>query len=739
MPVTSEYRQTGTIARIVDQNLNAWEDFAGTDINIPATYQALDTSAGEWDQAYWAYRGQAAMCQLANGNIVRVRLGDWTSTSDRRIQRQVITDPTDPSQWTAWSWLAYGDNYAIAIERDDAAGAGYRIYHAKSDGVYMDNVLLNIPFLSFPVIKLKTVFGQTNMLYIEAVNQNADGNLEVVWYYSPSTLDATVFNIRDVAQWEHYHQDICAVVDGDTAYRFRAMPMNDAERNLYASDTLTIEQVPFEDLYTSIGDYNTYDEVLYLKGPSKRAGFSRIDDLYVTQLTDPEFGANTWYLFYTERHLDQFGNVLSNLKSPTFWSRAPQGLTLPSQATPTGFSLWGFAGVAEAGGYVYLCGNGRVLRRLIGATTIDITDYVLSGKYSVPRDNEAAPLTLTCANPHNILGAQLGLTSDSSSGLTDRKLDFGIGARLRGENAMTFKRDANWIVSALRKTREGNKDHLIVEGGDFWHKLSNPFRDAWSIPGKFDRSDWQPDAINDISQYTNAHDEIIKYNPAGADAATVPRLRSASSNAFAVGFSLQGTVVLYSGWRGGNASVQATFWAPAGGIIFRYQDESNFSIAYSDSTGTYVKRVVDGNYGVTAAFHSTSDAAKMPAGGGALAIMYSWRRMSVSLNGVSVIEDTWTSRGPLNGFVGFWSPTVVEVSNFLLQEPNAVVTTSGLIQAVLAYADEHNVEFEDDEETLNAPQYDLLLGPQSDLDTPEKIVRQLLQGSNLNIVWRQDE
>ncbi len=38
---------------------------------------------------------------------MRVRLGDWTATSDRRIQRQVITDPTNPNQWQTWREFCY--------------------------------------------------------------------------------------------------------------------------------------------------------------------------------------------------------------------------------------------------------------------------------------------------------------------------------------------------------------------------------------------------------------------------------------------------------------------------------------------------------------------------------------------------------------------------------------------------------------------------------------------------------
>jgi hypothetical protein len=39
---------------------------------------------------------------------------------------------------------------------------------------------------------------------------------------------------------------------------------------------------------------------------------------------------------------------------------------------------------------------------------------------------------------------------------------------------------------------------------------------------------------------------------------------------------------------------------------------------------------------------------------------------------------------------------------------------------------------------LAAPQLDVLWGPQSDLDSPEKALRAVLETSKLNVVWRQD-
>lgn len=753
MPVTAT-RRTGLIAKVVNPHSNDWEDFAGLDINIPAVYQPIDTTEGDWDHEHWSYRGQAAMCQLADGSIVRVRIGDWTNTSERRIQRQIITDPTDPSQWQVWNWLAYDDAYAVAIERDDAAAAGYRIYHSKitgdglTEGLYMDNVrIVSGAAGGMKCVKIKPVYGDTNRIYFMTVSQASDGYRQVDWWYVDNTTAGGLQSFRrDAAQFQQYHHDLFTAKFSVYVQRFRAMPLGGTERDQFASDTLTVETGSYSGTTFEFSEFNKYQFVRNLKGPSARAGFKRIDNLYLTKIANQQFTAGAWYLFYTEQHMDSLGNVMSNLKNPLFWSRSVPGNNFPhyfTQPVPVGYSIWGFAGAVVSGDYVYIAGNGRVLRSLLNPTETDITNYIIEGSYELPRDNGKAVGRLLCANPRNVLGEVFEMTSNTEvASLTERRLKFGIGYKRPHDNGFVYKRAANWWISGLRKLRaEDGKEQIEIEISDFWHRLENPFRDTWSIPGKFDWSDWQPEAANLLSNYTNDTDEFTSYNPAGAPESTVPRLRATASGTGPLG----GTITLFTGYRDINGFVSATLWSP-GGLVFRYVDAENFYYVEITASGTYVHRVTDGDDNVIGS--STHDSAKFVSNpdGSYLEVRFGWNQTEVYVAGggtgqAVVFQITFPAiyaPQPWNGFVGMYAPGQIEVSNFIVESPHTQITTRELLKMLLAYAGEHEVQFESDEETLAAPQFDLMLGPQSDLDTPEKAVRQALESSKLNIVWRQD-
>lgn len=744
MAFRSDRRQTGVVARVIDSNLNAWEDFAGLDINIPATYAYADGQAPyEYEQAHWSYRGQAAMCRLANGSIVRVRLGDWTNTAERRIQRQIITDPTDPSQWLAWTWLSYGDNYAVAIEADGAVAAGYHIYHAKANGFYRDNVLLTaIP----NIIRIKPVFGKLGMLYFATVGQDIDGDRFIRWRYThdANLLGVLPFSPVDIADYRWYHADLVALQGAPGYYyRFRAMPHNGGAREHFASDTLTCDWStgPLDD-----PGYNEWNNARFLKGPSARNGFKRIDNLYITSLADNQFSNGAYYLFYNERHMDAYGNTLSNLKNPLFWSRSvgyPYYLTAP---VPVGFSIWGFAGVVEADGYVYLAGNGRVLRRPVEATVIDITDNVITTGYQLPRDNQPGAGKLLCANPRNILGAQLGLDSThDAGGLTDRRLELAIGLKRASDPGYRFKRDASWWISSLRKVTDGDKRQVEIGLGDQWYRLDNVFRDEWSIPGHFEYTDWQPDAPNQLHDWQNANDEFTSYTPPDVPESTVPRLRTVASG---TGPLFGGTITLYAGWRGENGSVRAKSWVEypdteilGFGIVFRYIDASNFYLVEVTNERTRLHRVKGGVDTLLAISHTGAGS-----GGADVTVDFRWAWLRVTVNGVVTLQlDGLTDVGhlisepePWSGFVGLFASSLIEVSNFTLTDSHASVTTKELAKMLLAYIDEHEIVFEDDEDTLSVPQIDFLMGPQYDLNTPAKALHLLLDSNNLQVVWLED-
>lgn len=741
---TSDPRRTGLIARVVDTNLNGWEDFTGVDINPLAFYQPVDTTGyDDTNLDYWAYRGQSSVVLLGNGNIVRVRIGTPNDNTDRDVWIQTITDPTNPSQWLTWTAKGWGTNYAIALERDDGVGKGYRLYHSKANGLFMDNVSIVADATGPPITRIKPVYGKTNALYYQVLSTAQDGHRTQNWSYLQDTT--SVLALPDIGQYDAYHEDLVALRYSVYLYRLRARPMGGQERNVNASDVLTVETGLSS--FFNITDGESL-QTRYLKGPSRKNGFTRIENMYGTQIADAEFSAGMWYLFYTEQHLDAYGNVLSNLKAPLFWSRCAVSPTTGnpfywSESMPVGYSVWGFGGIAVTGGYVYATGNGRVLRRPLQPTSIDITDYIGSGRYAIPRDNGKATGTLIAANPKNVLGAQLGLSSSTATGgLTERKLEFGIGIKRPNDVSYTFKRDAQWWIAQLQGTKDDEgKENLSITIEDFWHRMSSPFKDDWYQPGHFEWDDWQPDAQNRLENYSNTTDELVAFTGSGGeDASSLPRLTVTASgnntdlNNILGGGTNGGSITIFTGLPPVlNSVTSVRNWSASGlGVVFRYVDVNNFMLARFLPNGVFIEQIEAGDARRLVSYTDLPVAV-----GSVCELIVNWRQITPIVDG---LEHTLTmdNARPTAGFVGLHAPPPgMSISNFSVDELNAELTAWEQVRLLLAYAGEHDVEFENltDE---NSGEIMQTWGPQSDLNTPEKALRSVLESSKLNITYRQD-
>lgn len=729
MAINTITRQTSTVARVHNDHLNDWTDWAGTDINVDVAYQFVLTSIEEYEQAHWAYRGQAAMCvRLSNDTLIRVRIGDG-SASDHNVYRQIITDPEDPDQWEAWALLYSGAHYAIAIEQD---GTGYRVFTAKSDGVYVDNVF---KLAIENVVRIKPIYGVTGRLYLQTVEQDSDGFRAFRWYY---TYIWGGWLVEDAASYRWYRHDLVAAEGSEGLfYRFRSMAHEGGARDRYASEVLTSEwayeptafQQPDEDYF------NQWNNLRYHKGPSAQAGYKTINNLYLTSLPSSRWPGGAYFLFFNERHFDTNGNVLSNLKNPLFWCRSVGYPYYMSEPVPVGYSIWGFAGAVAWRGYIWAAGNGRVLRRPQMETTTELSDYVLDTTYEVPRDNQKGSGTITLANPNNVIGAQLGLTDDEEAGYTERRIDVAIGQKGPTDDDYTWKVDDAWRIAYLRKTRSGEDSlsgkaqRLIVSIGNFWHRLENRFRDTILIPGRFTWNDWQPDEANQLYNYSNDWDEFFSSSPSDVDEQYVPHLVTTVSNDDGVPAGVD-TVTLFAGWRGENGWVRALIWED-GGLVFRYQDARNFYLVTATSNGTLALKLYQD--GAVSTLASTPMTTSTPFW---LTVDFRWSRIRIDVDlGDLTLDHTLSDPVILSGFVG---TTSREISNLAIQDWNTSMTTKELLRILLAYVDEHEVVFELDEETAAAEQFDMLLGPQSDLDTPEKAFRQVLDASNLQVVFLED-
>lgn len=728
MPASTQVRQTAAIGRVIDNNLNSWEDFAGIDLNVDVVYQFFAGDTAIYDQNYWTYRGQAGVAaRTTDGAIVRARIGDG-SALDRTVYRQIITDPTDAASWESWTQLYTGSHYAIAVIADATAGAGYRIIHAKSDGLYVDNVLK----ITEPgIVKIKPMFNSPLQVYYQTVEQDVDGGPTHRWWV---TRDVTVGSrVGEAANYRWYRSDMVALqsaVDPEFYYRFRSMAHEAASRDPMASQSLTIEWVHDPDGTDT--DFNQYENVRFLKGPSGHAGYKTIENLQIAKFTGTDIDTSGHFLFYNERHFDIAGNVSSNLKNPLFWSHWRDYPWYSSMPTPVGYSIWGFAGVVEWGDYIYLCGNGRVLRRPKDKVQIDLTNYLLDGSYSIPRDNQKATGNLILPNPGNVLGAQLNLSDTEEAASTGYRLELAIGQKAPGDNSYTYKRDEDWWVSSLRKIRAqqegGTKERLEIGLANFWDRLENPFLDTVSIPGKMEWNDWQEDAPNQLYNYSNDTDEFNESVPLEGWIG----LRTVHSGTGAISGLGGKSITLFAGWRGENAYVRLLLWED-GGVVFRYQDAENFYYA-KFVAGDKITLIVyaDGNPTTLA---SETISATGPTW---LTVDFRWGRVRIDVDFDATVLGPLTLVDPeiYTGFVGW---VCAEVGNFTLNEWNSRITTGEIIKTLLAYANEYDAELELDEETAAAPIMDMILGPQSDLKSPEQAFRQVLEASKLQVVWKEDE
>lgn len=709
---TTEFRQTGVIAKVIDENLNSWEDFAGEDINVEVAYKyAAGDGPDEWEQGYWGYRGQSAICVTVDlSKIVRVRIGDGTS-ADRTIYKQEITDPSDVSQWTAWTQLYTGDHFAVAIEA--TTGAGFRVIHAKDDGVYVNNVK---KITHTGVTRIKPLTQAPAHIYYQAVDQDIDGDRRLQWYYCPdvtSVIAGSLVN-EEPANYRWYRHDMGGIVhlfdepDNAEVFNVHSIAMEGGSRNKSASQSLVNAGWWFDN--PANGPANVWDGLDVLVGPSGQAGYKTYSNIYVNAMT------GGYYLFYSEQHRDAAGNVLSNLRMPLMWSRA---LGIPwdwAEPVPVGYTIWGFGGAVELSAFIYVCGNGRVLRRTNVSTEYDITDYVLEGNFDQPRDNQKATGTLVCANPDNVVGTMLGLIASTEAGLTERRLDLQLGLKYPKDADYTWKKNDSWWVSSLSKSKTEKQYRLTLSFANFWQRLENPFRDSINIPGQINWKDWQDGGVNQTYNYTNETDEF---------------LRIAEGDAYKIRTIAGDT--LFTGWRGENGIVDCRFLTTTndtGRIVFRYKDKNNYYFAEVRGDAIKLGQVSNGDRTVL------ESVAQARTAGFNMQVDFRWKNIDVYYNGHRVIHHRLANPIMLVGFVGFGKvdDANFDVHGFNLTEPNRPLATSDLMRRLLHRVEEFGVVISDD--LPNADQINVLWGPQSDLDTPAKALQQLLETSKIDIAWR---
>jgi hypothetical protein len=357
---------------------------------------------------------------------------------------------------------------------------------------------------------------------------------------------------------------------------------------------------------------------------------------------------------------------------------------------------------------------------------IDISNYVLNGDYNLPRENGDGVGKLLCANPGNGLGKLLGMDEEQITGLTDRRIMVALGRQGPNKKFMDWKRDSSWWVSRMIKGRSRDKQQLTVEYGDIWHRLENDFKEEVSLHGHFDWSDWSATATNLLADYHNDSDELFKEDPGIAGNYNV-HIQCTGSTA--------DSTTLFTGWRGENGEFRIRLFEFAN-LVFRWVDNNNYCRVDVTSSGITFKYKVDGSLVTsgTSYAHSIS----IGASGIGIIIQYRWQNVRIWLGASIVLEIPVINIKPIHtGFVGIMGVTQ-DSNQWRIQDWNEEETTATLIRRAFAHVDEHDVEIIDPD-AVSAKHIEELWGPQSDLSSPAKAVRQLLEATKLEAIWKEDD
>lgn len=679
-------REPGLRVKVTDERVNRWSSFAGSELNADSF---ISEGFAIYDQRYYSYRGQADICKLDNGNLVRIR----NNSSTRDIEFQIIADPTVASQWTTWNSYNTDDNFAVAIAPDVNAGI---YYHAKIDGLYRDNSLV---WARTGITKVKCHRSEDgrqvkDALWIRVVTQGVtatDGTIlrKFQYYWTPDVTTITPVEVEWNWVWQRMETSSIEREDSKII-KISAFPLYGAADDLFTSESVLTT------VHEELGDVIEYQIPRLVRGISDQSGSNTISNADIFKLPDGFF-----YLVYHEAHLDQEQKYTSNFARPLIWQRSKDG-EVWGEPVHCGFTLWSLAGLIESGNFVYLAGNGEVQRRPNTPVVYDISDYVTRASWDSPRDNQVGDGTISMANPAGI--------NNFLEDLNDRRITIEPGLRLADSSYEFIQLDDFWLSSTTKEI-DGAANRLEVSIGNIWNRLENPLRDVFNFIGQTEFDDWKSGKSNAPSNY---------YFHSGAGSATVDNRLEITEG-----------IALWAGWKGYNPTVSFGFDRFPMDLIFRYIDDKNYlHLNYDGNSLRLYERIagVDTQVGSTQTVGTISR----------LGVKCLWRK--IELYADSVLEtvipvSTYSSpRIVRPGYVGFrYTGTgayKIWDLNFTDEEYN--YTSLHLIRQALALADYHEPKIGG----ALAKQYDLAWGPQTDLPTPADALRQLLEVEKLELIWR---
>lgn len=696
-----QVRETGLKVTIVNERTNAWEYFAGASVNGIDLWRPIQFTGGARKpihQDYWSYRGSASSVKLTGGDIIRIRNTDGTEAS-RIIQIQTITDPTVVSQWTSWSTLYSGTHYACCIVPN---GASFDIYHCKSDGLYKNNSLV---WAQTGLISVKAVQGQPKAVFVMRVIEDpvdGDGRYrDLNLYYTPN-IDTTdpepdPTNYRWSRNYIHGFQ----LTDG----RVARIQSNSWYFNPRIGDQGNAIMLQFmEDFET-----NEPSPPRLIRGVGGGSGGKNYCVYPFIRLLSDGF----YYLYYTEIHEDSSFDFVTNLYGSLFWQRS-KDLRFWSEPTAVGFNGWDFNDTIEHSDYIWLVDNGSVWRRPMAALNLEISNYVPELDFSIPRDNQTGGGKAVVANP-------LGV-NDPIIDLGDREVKIELG--IKTEVGLYEYREFNkWFVTA--PTREVDPitgaNRIQLPFGDLWTRLSNPLRDTYNLVGKLEWRDWAAGCRNRAFNYFFVTDTVPVENelidgPNGSDIVIAPYTLTSKG------------VVLYTGWKGHNGTVEGTLsdvtvGAALPSLIYRYVDADNYY------------RIEDTGGGIDLIRRRAGVEDILDSGSGSIGtcrVEFRWSRHRVYQGSTLAIEHFELVPGSKPGYTGFNFSDGATLSSFSLDDFEDVITTEDLARLALAFGNFHDAIVSGGE----TRELGITWGPQTDIPTPADALLQALIAQKLQLIWR---
>lgn len=693
-------RSTGLKVTLIDERVNRWESVNDVgEVNTLLEYYEQAAVAGHRDPTlsnYWAYRGGSDVVKLSGGTVVRVRVGTPGNYNDRQIYYQEITDPSNAAQWQSWTLLYSGNHfYAIIVP---TGASTYDVYHIKAgagfcknnstlvstadDGVPLDRGVRIVPVID------ETGYPLDDYFIITVPRTHDYDSLRVLDFYICDGL--TAYYSTDNYEW--YRNTAAVVVDPNATnewFYFHSFPMHTNPRAEHNGESITVSKT---------ASYFT-DEMLnppaLIRGLGGRAGFNIID-LYGVHLASDGY----FYLFYGEFHADDDYQAIQSGQF-IFWQRSKDALHW-SEPVLIGYSLNGFAGVFEDGGYLYACGNGEVIRRPMTAQEYVLDNYVPEVNFELPRNNESGRGSCLVANPDRI--------NDDILELSDRRIRIEPGIKL-ADGQYEYKQMADLWAKKITETNEAAASRIQIDLGDVWSRLEQPLRDTFNIIGQTQWDDWKEGEPNELFNYY--FEEIDDAEVDGN------QIRIPSGGRF-----------LWTGWKGHNPDFTISY-SGVGTIqfYFRYVDEENYHYFTYNGSNLILRIVRNGvETDISTTSISSHNRLRFYCRWGLVQVYSQTGTLLASISLYLQPEDMIVKPG----YVGFGGSGNTAFSNFHFVDWEYNLTSHDLVRFALAMGDYHDV-------VVGGPdsrQYALIWGPQTDLPTAADGLRQILEAEKLEVIWR---